>query len=733
MRNKLFPMFSVAIFLCFFMAACGPAVIQPDYNFGTVEGRVLYQDGSPVVRIYCTMRSDTTGTTYSRSTDEGGYFSNNQIPKGNYKLEVYKYGYQTVNMAVTIKKNETTNVGDITLISTSYGPLNGTVTASVTGQTLAGVGITVTTGSATATATSDGNGKYSFASLSFGSHPITAQITGYQDFSSTVNIQNQTSNVFDIKMISVASPTPSPGYGNVTGKVVDTSGSALADVQVTLQKDTSSTTDSSGYYTVQNLTPGTRTLSYAKTGYQTATQDVNVEANNTVTAKTVTLASTSDTLVTTLVSKRINLPEVGDAQKPDVSNYGEKVVFHSSGNVISGWGTPNGVSQVYVWTRKTGTITRLSNSAVSSSTSGADKNSYNAKISGNGEYVVFESTATNILPDGLALNSITDVYIIRLSDLKIARISNDSGDANLPGNSDSTSPDISGDGTAVVFTSTATNIDGLAPIANNGWSHIYGAKINNMTPSVRVMLDMRFIAGVATEGSDGGFNPGSANPAISYDGSIVTFSSRADNICSNNPSTAATHIFRCNTKSDPTVGWNTYITQNDGTDFPAGTISANPAINSDGTKIAFETNANIFTTGGTYNIMLWKQGSNKLTLVSKQLSGTALNFKKAQIDNTGKYVSFLSSNVGPGAPGYVNPKSDNISITGMVYVRDMEAANVDYTYGSVGSSGQLPNVRVLEHAMSPDGLYLTFETKATNLTTDTYTENISDIFIRKWK
>jgi len=344
---------------------------------------------------------------------------------------------------------------------------------------------------------------------------------------------------------------------------------------------------------------------------------------------------------------------------------------------------------------------------------------------------VFETNSTDILPDGLAANSLEDIYVVRLSDRAIARITSDATDPTQPGNMVSITPDINGDGTAIVFASMATNLDNVAPLTNSFYSHIYYCKITNMVPGPRRMLDMRVIGGNPTEGTFGNDDPCSQSPAISYDGRYVAFSSMAENICANDPVSGAIHILRCDVNGDPAVGWNIFITKHNGTEFDGASTSDFPAINGDGSVIAFETDAQVLTSGDTKNILLWKQGSEQMTLVSNQLTGTPQDFYTPQIDNSGRYVSFLSDFRHKSARN--KTRNQNISLPGMVYIKDMQSTDNEYTNGSVGASGQLPSEPCIAHAISPDGLYVVFETTAKNLTNDSYTEELSDVFIRKWK
>ncbi|MCE1246061.1 MAG: carboxypeptidase regulatory-like domain-containing protein [Firmicutes bacterium] len=726
----------IALLALGFIAGCGSSSSDDgggNGETGTVTGTVTDENNEPISGALCSITTTGAKPVFTAITDSLGNYLINQVPVGTWPLVFTSNGYVTQTVNVTITGGGTTQAPNVSMPVQGYGTVSGTVYSELIGGTTIS-GATVTVG--TVTVTSGTTGTYSAANVAAGTQTVSATATGYTTYSSTVTVVADTTVTKDIAMTpsSTSSPTPSPGYGNVSGKVIDANGAGIADVTISLQKGTA-TTDSNGAYLMENLTPGVRTLAYAKTGYDSKTQDVTVEANTTATAATVTLSTGTATSTTTWVSKRINLPEVGDAVCPDVSNDGSKVSFICNGNVIVNWNNPatppstpknridGNLLQIYVWTRATGTITRVSNNnLVSGSTAGGNNDSESPAISGNGEYVVFKSTATDILPNGLATTNNGDIFIVRLSDLATARISNDAANANNGGGATSENPDINGDGTKVVFTSRAQNIGNVTVSA--GFTHIYYVTVTNMVPGVRRMLD---ITTASAEGTDGGANPISAYPKISYDGRYSTFQSRADNITSAGagyPASAVAQVFRNDINADPATGWNILVSKYNGA--VANAAAESPAINEGGTRIAFESSAtNLGNSSATAsNIYLWKQDSATLTWVSIPLSGAAGSSASAIIDRTGQYVGFRST-----AVGLVSDVTNN---TARIYVKDVNSGLNQYTLVSRGSSDQVPDRACNNPSMSGDGSYAVWETAARNLTNDSYSD-ATDVFMRKWK
>jgi hypothetical protein len=726
----------VALLALGFVAGCGSSSDDggDDGSTGTVVGTVTDQNSQPISGALCTVTTTGAKGTYSDTTDDSGVYEITSVPEGVWPLTISADGFVTQTEDITVVGGDTTEVPDVEMPVTGYGDVAGTVTSDLIGGTTI-AGATVTIGSTSVT--SGTTGGYTITDVAAGTQTISATATGYVAYSSTVTVVADTTVTKDIAMTpsSTTSPTPSPGYGNVAGKVVDVNGAALADVTVTLQKGGKGTTDSSGNYLMENLNPGVRTLSYAKTGYTTQTKDVTVEADTTVTAPTVTLLQSTATGVTTWVSKRINLPEAGDVSNPDVSSDGTIVVFQGKGNVVVNYDNPTGKQQVYVWSAATGTITRLSNNKnVVGSTAGANQDSQNAKVSGDGAYVVFDTIATDILPTGLASGTVCkQVYIVKVADLSIARISNKAGTTDPAGTAVghvSENADINGDGSKVVFSSLALN--NIATATTADYRHVYYCEVSNMVPGVRRMLD----SFNNTEGAGAGASdPRSDRPSLSYDGRYTAFQSRAINIlASGNPGAVIVHIYRNDIQADPTTGWNILASRHNGE--LAGADCTVPSISEGGSRLVFlsaSTNLGYANAAGVQHVYLWNLNSTSVKMVDIPLSGTERAAAAPTIDRSGQYVAFLSS-TNELVAGVTNNANDANGVAfNRGYVKDVDLGQNVYTLVTKGSSDQIPALACANLVISGDGNSVVFDTKSKNLTTDSYTVDTNDVFIRKWK
>ena len=199
------------------------------------------------------------------------------------------------------------------------------------------------------------------------------------------------------------------------------------------------------------------------------------------------------------------------SQTPVISANGRYVAFASEAtNLVSG--DTNGFADVFLHDIDTGLTTRLS---TSSSGQQCNDHAFPTAISADGNFVVFNSRATNLVAGDT--NGVTDVFLRNVSAGTTERVSVSS--AGAQGNELSRDGDISADGSLIVFESDATNL--VAGDTNNSRDVFVRNRVANTT--VRVSLSS---AGAQATG-------GSGQPAISADGQSVAFQSNATNLVPN--------------------------------------------------------------------------------------------------------------------------------------------------------------------------------------------------------
>ena len=227
-------------------------------------------------------------------------------------------------------------------------------------------------------------------------------------------------------------------------------------------------------------------------------QDVFIRDNQT---KTVTLISRNPAKAS----------GNGSSFSPVISGDGQFVVFVSdASDLVSG--DTNGASDLFLWERsQPDTLTLISK--VNGGTTSGDRASINPIISGNGQYVVFTSLATNLVDgDG---NAKQDVFVWERSTKTTTLVSHANGSKN---SSDGTSENaaISNDGQFITFTSDGTNLIST-PTAAQKQVFLWDRK------TAPLSLISRDSAGTIA-------NAESNNAAVSSDGRYVAFTSSATNL-----------------------------------------------------------------------------------------------------------------------------------------------------------------------------------------------------------
>jgi parallel beta-helix repeat protein len=89
-------------------------------SVGNVQGKLVDEDGDPMEGIEVRLSNGDTVTT-----DSQGNFLFEQVGVGNYTLTVEADGYEVLSMGVEVEADGTTDLGELTLVSTDGGGENG--------------------------------------------------------------------------------------------------------------------------------------------------------------------------------------------------------------------------------------------------------------------------------------------------------------------------------------------------------------------------------------------------------------------------------------------------------------------------------------------------------------------------------------------------------------------------------------------------------------------------------
>ena len=272
--------------------------------------------------------------------------------------------------------------------------------------------------------------------------------------------------------------------------------------------------------------------------------------------------------------------DVNAALGLDVSADGRYVVFESQArNLVPGFQDGNGNGyDIFVLDRSTGAITLVSKARTGPKSSNGD--SKGGRISGDGRYVVFQSSSSDLVASPAINAHVPQVFVRDLVAKTTRMVSvNRLGKASNPF---SEHGDISADGRYVVF---ATDDPDMTTGDVNGFRDVFRKSL----VTGQVVRVSRRVAGQTNEAG------GSDFPTISGDGRYVAFESDAKLV----PGDAGNKdVYRRDLR--PGHATTTLVSlRKDGQQF--GSDANRPSIDADGTRIVFTTAGNDAGSGDTNN------------------------------------------------------------------------------------------------------------------------------------
>ncbi|MBS1706878.1 MAG: PD40 domain-containing protein [Armatimonadetes bacterium] len=430
----------------------------------------------------------------------------------------------------------------------------------------------------------------------------------------------------------------------------------------------------------------------------------------------------------------------GDSSRPDTNYDGSIVVFQSVANNLTEFDS-NGVEDAFVKDFSVGTIKCLSRKA--DGTYG-NQASAGARVSGNGLVAFFETSATNLFANDL--NNSKDIAANVLSNGSIACVSISGTFAR--GNGDSTDVDTNYYGTQITFKTLATNL--LSSDTNNSFDFVYkdllsgevknssirhngfqttmssndrGVGVidgiggcfstsanqvvlgdNNNAVDVFVGLPDQNTCELVSASTE--MNGPSAHPSISANGRYIAFDSGATNLVKNDTNSARDVFIR-----DMLTGEVILISKNPTSQALTNDDARNADMTPDGRYVVFQSAGNNLVVGDSNNVSdIFKYDTVNQTLTRVNLGPANTQANDASINPTisddGRYVSFesLASNLTSTAD--TNGVKD-------IYLRDTVSNTT--TRVSVSTSGGQTNGPSVDAAISGNGLYIAYESAATNI------------------
>jgi len=396
-----------------------------------------------------------------------------------------------------------------------------------------------------------------------------------------------------------------------------------------------------------------------------------------------------------------------------ISSDGRYVVFAStSANLISGQIDKNNGLDVFLYDRTIDQISLVSHTPVNQVVT-ANGGSHSPIISADGRYIVFSSTAPDLL-NGLISESIGLYLYDRLND-SIVLVSHAYDNALKTAAGPANFPRISTDGNWIVFqTSTATNlVSGFTTISAGDTTDIYlYDRLNNSNRLVS------HVAGMSAKGvglSD--------NPLVSADGRYVAYDSFQDAMVPG-IATDQRDVFLYDRVTDMTL----LVSHVSGSTSEGGdAYSYVSSLSADGKYVSFMSaatnlvNAFVDGNGSAYDVYRFDRISKSNVLVSHATGSLttggngSVNYgsRFGSISADGSTVVFISSATDLAAGiNDVNADGDDI------FAWDALTGNISLVSHSFDSPDQTANNSVNYPQISADGRMVVYRSPATDLVAD---------------
>jgi len=398
-------------------------------------------------------------------------------------------------------------------------------------------------------------------------------------------------------------------------------------------------------------------------------------------------------------------PPNGNSSGATTSGNGRCTAFYSDATNLIPFVPFNGFTNVFVADRDTGDITQVSVGLNGQQPNGPSQaQRFRPSIDDTCTCVAFSSDATNLVPDDT--NGRTDVFVRDLAagttELASFGLNGD------PANGASSFTSVDGDCGRVAFQSVARN---LVPDDTNNASDIF--VFDRGSDSItRVSVGPGNLQG----------NGPSITPSISADGRCVAFASAATNLVADVDTNNTLDIF---VECDGAVTCRASVSSSG---EQANAISFLPALNANGTIVAFKSNASNLVPGDlnqaadvfVHNCITGETVRASVGDEGQEGNDIAI---PPTISGEGRFVAFgsFASNLIVG----VNTRGKS-----QVYVRDL--VNMTTELISTGPNGQPGNGGVpdIPPSISLDGSYVAFTSFATNLVPGFNTQGYSNVFIR---
>lgn len=421
---------------------------------------------------------------------------------------------------------------------------------------------------------------------------------------------------------------------------------------------------------------------------------------------------------TTLVSVNLSGVETsnGTSENPTISADGRYVVFESDASDL----VPNDTNtqrDIFLRDLQTGTTTLVSlNNA---RTGGGNQSSVNAVITANARYVAFSSFASDIVD--FDNNNTVDIFVYSIATGQMRMVSCNIA-CTSPGNAASYMPNLPKDkAPRAVFSK-----DGRHLVFESQATNLTGTPDpNGNSPDVfvrdlevgitKVLSADPFLTATA--------NGSSTTPIISGNGRFVFFQSTATNLTPNDTNNGL-DLFVCDLNSNEKT-LVSVTTTNTGSDIHPNSHFF-PVASDDGRYVIFQSNAKTYVTNDSNNeIDVFRRDlqTNTTTLISVNTSGgtnAGDSVLGAVMSTNGRFVAFI----GFGAAFTTTPDSNG---RGDVFVRNVDLGTTTLLSTNIAGTAAA-NLGATYPVISADGRFVFFESSSPDLVANNLSNSATSIF-----
>lgn len=313
----------------------------------------------------------------------------------------------------------------------------------------------------------------------------------------------------------------------------------------------------------------------------------------------------------------------------------------------------------------------------------ANDEALHVDISADGRFIVFDSYATNLLPEDS--DAIDDVYLLdrQTGELELISVNSD----EMKGNGTSDRPAVSDDGNYVVFASSSTNL-----VAGRTG----GIYLRNRLAGTTEFISVTTTGGQASSATD---------TAISGNGMFVAFRSFSSNLVDGDTN-GKTDIFL----RDVMAGTTERISISQA-ELESDDHSYDPCVSYDGSYVAFESEAT--------NLVDDDFNGDRDVFVRDRILNDTIRVSVGGVNTEGNNDSTTPTISSDGKLVAFNSYADNLigaadtNVRGDIFVRDINAMTTERV--SVPTGGGEANGSCYSPSMSPSGKYVAFFSDSSNL------------------